>query len=624
MSKQENESNVLAATQQSNEVLKKLGKELPQERIAWLAGYFAGQAEVNQKLADLFHSFNGNGQLAEVLPTEGSPVKVEPQPKLVAEKTLTILYGSHSGNGSGFAKQAKEIAEQKGYKIQLKNMADYKVRDLKKEKNLLIIVSTHGEGVPPFAAEELYEYIHNDKASQLADLQYSVLALGDRSYFHFCKTGIDFDTRLEALGAKRIYQRVDCDVNFKLDAGNWLAGSLQALDALYSDGETKIAASSGLSVTKEEASVYDEENPFEAEIIKKVKLNGRGSNQETYHIELSLEGSGIQYKPGDAVAVKASNSDELVRNILETTVLTGNEKVQTKNARVDLKDVLKNDLELTTLSSDIVRKHAEKSGNEELNEVVNDLEKFKELVATNDVLDLFQNYPAEYKPQELVDLLRPLSARLYSISSSLAAYEEELHLTVGAVRYNNNGRNKEGVCSTFFADRLEEGDKVSIYIRPNEGFRLPEKSTTPVIMVGAGTGIAPYRAFVDERATWDDASENWLVFGNQYFATDFLYQTEWLNHLKTGALSKMDVAFSRDQEEKIYVQHKILQNSKEVYEWLEKGANVYVCGDKNHMAADVYKAFVEVVQKEGALNSNEAEEYLKNLKRKGKYQEDVY
>ncbi len=322
--------------------------------------------------------------------------------------------------------------------------------------------------------------------------------------------------------------------------------------------------------------------------------------------------------------MKASNSNDLVKKVLELAVLTGNEKVQTKRGRIDLKEALKNEYELTVLSSDTVRKHNEKANKEELTKIISEPEKFKNFIANNDVLDLLQKYPVEYRADELVKILRPLTARLYSIASSQKNYEDELHITVGAVRYNNNGRKKEGVCSTFFADRLEEGDKVSIYIRQNEGFRIPENAKAPVIMVGAGTGIAPYRAFVDERAAQDEHGENWLIFGNQYFTSDFLYQTEWLSHLKTGALAKMDVAFSRDQEEKLYVQHKVLQNSKEIYQWLENGAYVYICGDKNQMAADVYNAFVEIVQKEAALTNDEAVEYLKNLKRKGQYQEDVY
>jgi len=624
MSKQLENELEIQLTNKPAEVLKKLGTELPKERIAWLAGYFSGQAEVNQKLADLFQSFNGNEKFKGTLPSVIVPDKEDVKLKTTETKTLTILYGSHSGNGSGFAKQAKELAVRKGYIVKLKSMADYKTRDLKKEQNLLVIVSTHGEGIPPFAAEELHEFIHSDRAPKLTDLQYSVLALGDKSYFHFCKTGIDFDTRLEELGAKRLHDRVDCDVNFKHDAGNWLAGSLKAFDAFYS-GEEKIDEQTGQALDSDIATeTFDEDNPFEAEVIKKINLNGRGSKKETYHIELLLEGSGIQYKPGDAVAVKASNSDDLVKRVLEVAVLSGNEKVQIKRGRIDLKEALKNEYELTVLSSNTVRKHNEKAKNEELKKVIAEAETFKGFIGNNDVLDLLQKYPVEYRADELISILRPLTARLYSIASSQQSYEDELHITVGAIRYNNNGRNKEGVCSTFFADRLEEGDKVSVYIKPNEGFRLPQNPKAPVIMIGAGTGIAPYRTFVDERATLEGNGENWLIFGNQHFITDFLYQTEWQVHLKSGVLTKMDVAFSRDQEEKIYIQHKVLQNSKEIYQWLENGAYVYICGDKNHMATDVYNAFTEVIEKEAALNRDEAIEYLKNLKRKGQYQEDVY
>lgn len=614
------------------EVFQKLAAELPKERLAWLAGYFSGQAEVNQKLADLFQNLDGKEATSNtvvptnLVPVMEAPVKKEAKsdPKVIDTKTLTILYGSHSGNSTGVAKQAKEMAQKKGYVVKLKSMADYKTRDLKKEQNLLVIVSTYGKGVPPFAAEELHEFIHSSRAPKLNGLNYSVLALGDKSYFHFCKTGIEFDTKLEDLGAKRLYKRVDCDVNFKLDAGNWLSGSLEAFDALYSGAAEQEAV---VEVTDDAVgidAVYNEDNPFGAEILKKIKLNGRGSQKETYHIELLIEGSGIKYQPGDSVAVKAANSDELVKQIIDVVVLSGNEKVQTKRGRVDLKDALKRDFELTVLSSDTVRKHNDKAKNSELTKILENEEDFKEFISENDVLDLLKKYPVEYRADELVNILRPLSARLYSIASSQQTYEDELHITVGAVRYNSNGRNKEGVCSTYFADRLNEGDIVEIYVKPNEGFRLPKDNKAPVIMVGAGTGVAPYRAFVDERASANGNNENWLIFGNQHFLTDFLYQTEWQAHLKSGALTKMNVAFSRDQEEKIYVQNKILQNSREIYQWLNNGAYIYVCGDKERMANDVYNAFVEVVHKEAGLTQEESLDFVKNMKRKGKYQEDVY
>jgi len=607
------------------EELANLGKELSKERIIWLSGYFSGKAEANSNLAEIFQKLSNNDNSTKSIGNINFPLEPVISDKRSEVKQLVILYASQSGNGAGFAKLAKEIAEKKGYQIELQNMADYKVRDLKNEKNLLIIVSTYGEGDPPFAAEELHEFIHSSRAPQLPDLKYSVLALGDKSYFHFCKTGIEFDKRLEELGAKRINKRVDCDVDFKNLAGAWLSDSLQAFDNQDQNKEKSDKSEPELkNVAKNDDNKKNEEFPFVAEILKKIRLNGRGSEKETYHVELFINSSEVKYKPGDAVAIKPSNSDDLVRKVLETLTFTGNENVQTYKGLKNLKDALKNEYELTTLNTETVKKHLEKIKNEELRKIIDNQASFKEFVTNNDILDLFHRFPANYEASEFLNILKPLAARLYSIASSQKAYDDELHIVVEAVRSSSNGRAKNGCCSTFFADHLDVGDKVSFNIKPNEGFRLPLNSSFPVIMVGAGTGIAPFRSFVDERAKSGATGKNWLIFGNTHFTTEFLYQTEWQQHLKSGSLNKISLAFSRDQAEKVYVQHKILQHSKEIYEWISNNARIYVCGDKHNMSNFVYKSFIDVIEKEGGLSEDDAHSFMRNLKKRGLYLEDVY
>jgi sulfite reductase (NADPH) flavoprotein alpha-component len=604
--------------------LSNLGKELSKERIIWLSGYFAGQAEANNKLAELFQKIGTIDGLIKNSESTNSPVKPVFADKLTETKEITILYGSQTGNAAGFAKLAKEIAEKRNFQIKLLNMADYKARELKNEKNLLIIVSTYGEGDPPFAAEELYEFIHSSRAPRLSNLNYSVLALGDKSYFHFCKTGQDFDKKLEELGAKRVANRVDCDVNFKNEAGVWLSEALQAIDEFYQENENK---GSRLDINTDAISTIkevSEESPYLAEIQKIVRLNGRGSSKETYHIELLVDSSQIKYKPGDSIGIKPSNSDELVKKILETLTLTGNEKINIKTAGKTLKESLKNDFELTNLNSETVIKHNQKLKNEDLTRIIENQGIFKEFIVNNDILDLLNKYPVEYEANEFVSILKPIRSRLYSIASSQKTNPDELHIVVEAVRANFNGRAKNGCCSTFFADHLQEGDKVPIFIKSNEGFRLPLNSAFPVIMVGAGTGIAPYRAFVEDRSYSGATGKNWLIFGNTHFTTDFLYQTEWQSHLKSGALNKLSLAFSRDQQEKVYVQHKILENSKEIYQWISNNAYIYVCGDKHNMANYVYKTFIDVIEKEGGLSEDDAHAFMRNLKKRGLYLEDVY
>ena len=371
-------------------------------------------------------------------------------------------------------------------------------------------------------------------------------------------------------------------------------------------------------------SAFNRKNPFEAPILEKIPLNGRGSTKETWHLELSLEGSGLHYQPGDALGVYASNSVALVQEVLYLAMLNGSKVVTFEGKTAPFRDILKNDVELTVITRDVLDKYAKWVNSAPLKEILADPATLKAFLWGRNVADLLREFPAALSEETLLTLLRKLPPRMYSIASSLEAHPDEVHLTVAAVRYDFAGRPHQGVASTFLADRVDVGDSVQVFVEENEYFKLPADDATDIIMVGPGTGVAPFRAFVEEREARGSKGRNWLFFGNPHFETDFLYQTEWLNHLKRGTLDRLDVAFSRDQQEKIYVQHRLAERSKMIFDRLENGAHFYVCGDKNRMAADVQQAVLQIISKETGKDDMFAVEYLKNLKKQRRYLEDVY
>jgi sulfite reductase (NADPH) flavoprotein alpha-component len=482
-------------------------------------------------------------------------------------------------------------------------------------------VSTHGEGEPPLAAEEFYNFIHSTRAPQLENLQYSVLALGDKSYAQFCKTGQDIDQKLSDLGGKRITNRHDCDVDFLPAAENWVNSLLQKFEG---SGSESIQPLNGSAVVKAAEPAYSKANPYEAEILEKIKLNGKGSQKETYHFEISLKGSGLVYKPGDALGVVPVNSDALVDSLITLTGLGADEKVTVNNVSISLHDALKSNFEIGILSRDTIEKHNQFLKNQELAKLLGDISLFTKFTYGADVYDLLKAYPFSYSAQEFAGILRKLQPRLYSISSAYEAYPEEVHVTAAALRYTYCNRAKDGTCSGFLADSSKVGDKLKVFIEANEAFRLPEDNSVPVIMIGPGTGVAPFRAFAQYRAETGSKGKNWLFFGDQHFTTDFLYQTEWLDYKKKGLLSKLSVAFSRDQREKYYVQHKLKEQSEEVVKWIDEGAFIYVCGDMKHMAKDVLNTFVEIISEQKQLSVGQAREFVQHLRKSKRYREDVY
>ncbi|KIP22672.1 MULTISPECIES: assimilatory sulfite reductase (NADPH) flavoprotein subunit [Anoxybacillus] len=575
------------------ELLNRLWPTLNSAQKLWLSGYLAATESVG------------------ALQQEAS-----------ATKEVTVLYGSQTGNAQKLAEKVGETLKHRGFHVTVSSMLDFKPNELKKINTLLLVVSTYGEGEPPDNALSFYEFLHSKRAPKLDHLRFSVLALGDTSYEHFCKTGKDFDKRLEELGGKRLYERVDCDVDYEEKAAKWLEGVLGELDK---QGAISVATTS--SAQAKPTTIYSRKHPFQAEVLENINLNGRGSNKETRHIELSLEGSGLVFEPGDALGVFPKNDPELVDAMIEKMKWNPDILVSIEEKEEPLREALLSRLEITVLTEQLLQAFATFSGDPDFHALLSSEQeaKRKEYMKGRDVLDVLCDFGSwEMTPQQFVSSLRKLQPRFYSIASSLLAYPDEVHITVGAVRYEAHGRLRKGVCSTFCAERLHIGDKLPVFVHQNPNFKLPKDTHTPIIMIGPGTGVAPFRAFMQEREAIGAKGKSWLFFGDQHFVTDFLYQTEWQTWLKNGVLTKMDVAFSRDTKEKVYVQHRMIEQSKELFRWLEEGAAVYVCGDKQRMARDVHETLIHIIAKEGKMTSERAEAYVADMQKQKRYQRDVY
>ncbi|MCH4335914.1 assimilatory sulfite reductase (NADPH) flavoprotein subunit [Staphylococcus haemolyticus] len=606
---------------QINELLQTL---TPEQKV-WLSGYLVA----NQQLTSNgtvpsqtgSSSTNANGL------TEGTEAMLQQnEPVITPEKrAITLLYGSETGNAQGLAEIFEERLSNIGHNVTLKAMDEFKPKNLKNVEDLFIITSTQGEGDPPDNAAELHEFIHGRKAPKLEGVRFSVLALGDQTYEYFCQTGRDFDRKLDELGAERIYDRVDCDVDYEEDAEKWMANVINAIDTAPEGTQNEQIVSESIKSAKEKK--FSKANPYQAEVLENINLNGQGSNKETRHIEFLLDNFGEDYEVGDCLVVLPQNDPALVDLLISTLGWDPNDQVQISDEgdTLGLEEALTTHFEITKLTKPLLINAASFFENEELNEKVEDNEWVQSYIEGRDLIDLLNDFATtELQPENLYQLLRKLPPREYSISSSYQALPDEVHITVGAVRYNSHGRDRSGVCSVQFAERIQPGDTVPIYLKRNPKFKFPKEGDTPVIMIGPGTGVAPFRAYMQEREEHGFKGNTWLFFGDQHFTTDFLYQTEWQEWLKDGVLGKMDVAFSRDTGEKVYVQHRIAERSKEFNEWLQKGASLYICGDEKHMAKDVHQAIRNVLMKEQNLSEEDAEAYLKQMKKDKRYQRDVY
>ena len=580
---------------------------------AWVSGYLAASAQLAGQLS---------GQLA------GQPTTAQ----AAASASLTILFGSQTGNARHVAEALAKQAKAKGIVANVVDMAEYKTTQLKNEQYLVIVTSTYGEGEPPENAIGLHNFLFSKKAPKLPGLKYAVLGLGDTSYEFFCKTAQDFDQRLAELGATSVLPRSDLDVDYQAQADSWsneLVSKLEPeLKASAAPSAQVIAwprvDSPGSEATAGAVSQYNKQKPFAAELYTNQKITGRDSTKDVRHIEISLADSGLTYQPGDALGVYFLNDPALVRELLLLTAIARDTPVQLGNDSLTVELALTEQLELTQSYPAFVEKYATATNNAALTALVADKAALRAYISERQIIDIVRDYPGLLSAQQLVDALRKQQPRLYSIASAQAEVEDEVHLTVGVVRYDAYGQPHLGGASGFLAERLAEGDKVKVFVEQNNNFRLPASDDTPVIMIGPGTGIAPFRAFLQQRDANGASGKNWLLFGNPHFTQDFLYQLELQNYLKRGLLTKLDVAFSRDQAAKVYVQDKLRQHGSEVWQWLEQGAHLYICGDANRMAKDVQQALLDIVQQYGGKTAEQAQAYLDELRVAKRYQKDVY
>jgi sulfite reductase (NADPH) flavoprotein alpha-component len=562
------------------------------EQRAWLNRFFAAN----------FSPASGT------LPSAGPPVPV------------TVLFASQTGNAEGLAKKLVKDLKKGNFLPTLSDLAQYDPTKLASEKNILLIASTYGDGEPPDSATAFHQWLHSDAAPSLAGVKYSVLALGDSSYPDFCQCGIEFDTRFAALGAERLHARVDCDVEFDAEYKAWS----QAIITLLAPGA--VAAKPVAALDQDEEG-YSKNNPFPARLLQQYNLNGKGSEKQTHHIEISLAGSGLDYQVGDALGVVPQNSAALVDELLSHLPFNTKADVTSPDGEeIPLREALIRHYDIRTLSNTLIEKWQSRSGSPFLRSLVqaNDKKAYQDFIWGRELIDLVIDYPADFADAEdFIAVLRKLQPRLYSISSSPKAHPGEVHLTVGVVTYKAHGRERAGVCSSFLA-RLAANDTTGVYVHQNPAFRLPSDPATPLIMVGPGTGIAPFRAFLEERQATAAPGKNWLFFGNPHAATDFLYQEQLEQFVKDGILHQLDTAFSRDQAKKIYVQDRMTEQGAALWKWLEEGAAFYVCGDASRMAKDVDQALHEIIQVHGQKTEDQAAAYIAQLKKDKRYQRDVY
>ncbi|MDG2952058.1 assimilatory sulfite reductase (NADPH) flavoprotein subunit [Exercitatus varius] len=575
-------------------------------QLAWLSGYAWAKAQGAGAESAVNFDQVFNAPTAE-------PLKV------------TVLSASQTGNAKSVANKLADRLKAEGINVNRVSLTDYKAKNIADEKLVLLVSSTQGEGEAPEEGVVLLKLLNGKKAPKLEGLQFAVLGLGDSSYPNFCQAGKDFDSRFAALGGSRLLEVGLADLDFRATADKWIDDITAIVkEKAAASPSTPVGASSSGTAKPAVESQYNKDNPFPAILMTNQRITDKSSEKDVRHLEFDLSGSGLTYQPGDVLGVYFENDPALAAEILAAVGLKGDEEVTVDGNLFDISTALQTKLELTQNTPAFVKGYAELADNAALNAIVEDAEKLQALVQSTPIVDVLNEFPATVAPEALVNLLRPITPRLYSISSSPAEVGEEVHLSVGVVRFEHNGKVRSGGASGYLADRVEEDGQVRVFVEHNDNFRLPQDHGKPIIMIGSGTGIAPFRAFLQQRAADEAEGKNWLIFGNQHFALDFLYQAEWLQFAKDGFLNKYSFAWSRDQKEKIYVQHKIRENAADIWQWIQDGAYIYVCGDAGRMAKDVDKALLDVIAQQGKLSAEEAEEFLDGLREDKRYQRDVY
>jgi sulfite reductase (NADPH) flavoprotein alpha-component len=584
-------------TAEDIDVLNQLVQRATPLQRSWLSGFLAGLDAAQ-------------GQAA------GSVAAAAMAPAARPRQPLTILYGSESGNTEALAMKAKKLAAKQNFDARIVDMADADLAAIAKSKNLIVYISTWGEGDPPQRAVDFHKALMADGAPRFEGVRFAVLALGDTAYVNFCQTGKEIDARLEALGGTRVADRQDLDLDFQKAAAAWTDKALEIIAPAEPTANTVVHVDfkGAPAADEDDEPRFTAENPIEAEISALINLNGTGSTRETWHAEFAVDDPGFVYKPGDAIGLYPENEPELAADLLKAVGLSGDAALAKK---------LTTSFDITTLSRPLVDGYAKLTGRKDVAKLLEDGE-LARFASDRQLIDLFEAFPETLASDQLVKLLRPLPGRLYSVASSLKAHAGEAHLLVGAVRWTSHGRTRKGVTSTYLADRCKVGGKARIYIKPNRHFGLPADGDRPIIMIGAGTGVAPYRGFIEERAETGAKGRSWLFFGERNFTNDFLYQLEWQDHLASGALARIDVAFSRDQPEKIYVQTRLWERREELLKWLDDGAHIYVCGDEKGMAKDVDTTLARILAETAKGDEEAGRAKLKELAKAGRYQRDVY
>ncbi len=577
------------------------------EQRAWLNGYLAGMF--------------ANAESGQGLPAGDAPQELPKAPLLIA-------FGSQSGSAEGIAKKLGKAAAGKGFDPRVKELNEVGNADLANEKFVMIVTSTWGEGDPPDNALSFWEFLSAEGTPKLEGVSYGVLALGDSNYSEFCGAGKKFDDRMAELGATRLLDRADCDVDYDDDADAWIGKAWDAFGEAAKEFTGGAVVEGDSSNEAEEESGYSKKNPFPAKLITNRRLNAPESDKDTRHFEISLKDSGLTYEVGDALGVVPQNCLEVVDEILDVLKFTGEELVEGADGnKILVREAFITSYDITKPPKPLIEEIAKRAGNADLAKLLepDNKKEFGDYLWGRELIDLISENPnASFTPEEFVGFLKKLQPRLYSISSSLKAHPDEVHLTVAAVRYEAHGRSRKGVCSTFLADRVGEDTPVGVYVQQSHGFGVPADANAPMIMVGPGTGIAPFRAFLEERKATKATGKNWLFFGDRRAKLDYLYEDELNAYLEDGVLTRLDLAFSRDQDEKIYVQDKMIENATELFAWLEEGGGVYVCGDASRMAKDVDAALHKVIETAGDRSAEEAKEYVNKLKAEKRYQRDVY
>lgn len=573
-----------------------------EDQRAWISGFMAGlysRAAVNAEQMQLTNA-----------------------PQATAAKPIHILYGTQTGNAEIVAHDAADLAKKQGMQPTVVAMDEVSIESLSNMQAILVVISTYGEGEMPDNAALFWEALSATTAPRLEQLNYGVLALGDTSYDEFCQAGKLIDIRLEQLGAKRMLDRVDCDIDYEDPAAGWMS-QIMPLAMERAGDEESVAETDVASATSKPK--WNRKNPYSSEVIENRLLSGSQSVKEIRHFAFDLKGSGLSYEAGDALGVMPVNDPNLVDAMI--TQLQADPDQVIRKFDLPLRDVLRHKLEICTPSKDIIQAVNQTSGDGELKDILESSNKdnLEKYLWGKDTLDLLQLGPQGlFSAEEFVTYLKPLQHRAYSISSSSKAYDNEVHLTVAAVRWQHANREHKGVCSTYMADYLQAGDQAHIFMSPNRHFRVPQDNDAPMIMVGPGTGIAPFRAFLEERREIGAQGRNWLLFGDQHRADDFIYEDELMTMQNDGLLTQLDLAFSRDQEEKIYVQTRMHENAKTLYAWLQDGGYFYVCGDATRMAKDVDDALHDIIREQGGMSADAAKAYVDDMKREKRYLRDVY